>query len=218
IGIVLQQSGIEKELTVSEALTRLARVYSHPADVGETIERVGLSSKADARIKTLSGGQRRRVDLAAAIIGRPELIFLDEPTTGFDPAARREAWRLVADLVGEGTSVLLTTHYLDEARQLADRVAVISAGRIVAQGDPATLGGREQRHAVIRFRHPGPLPGGLTGDIRQDASGWVEITTSAPTSDLAALTAWAAGNELEGLEVNRPTLEDIYLEMAGDSE
>lgn len=218
IGIVLQQSGIEKELTVREALTRLARLYRTPAAVDDTIERIGLIEKADARIKTLSGGQRRRVDLAAAIIGRPELIFLDEPTTGFDPAARREAWRLVTELVGDGTTVLLTTHYLDEARQLADRVAVISAGRIVAEGDPATLGGREQRQAVIRFRHPGDLPPGIAGEAARDRNGWVTVTTASPTADLRVLTTWAEGRELDGLEVHRPSLEDVYLELAGESE
>lgn len=218
IGIVLQQSGIEKELTVREALTHLARLYRTPAGVAETIERIGLSEKADARIKTLSGGQRRRVDLAAAIVGRPELIFLDEPTTGFDPAARREAWRLVNELVDDGTTVLLTTHYLDEARQLADRVAVISSGRIVAEGDPATLGGREQRQAVIRFRHAGDLPDGIAGEVARGRDGWVTVNTSRPTSDLGVLTSWAGSRELEGLEVHRPSLEDVYLELAGESE
>ena len=218
IGIVLQQSGIEKELSVREALTRLARLYRTPIAVDEAIERVGLTEKADARIKTLSGGQRRRVDLAAAIVGRPELIFLDEPTTGFDPAARRDAWRLVTELVGDGTTVLLTTHYLDEARQLADRVAVISGGRIVAEGDPATLGGRERRRAVIRFRHTGELPVGIPGEAVRDHNGWVTISTTTPTADLAVLTAWAGGRELEGLEVHRPSLEDVYLELAGEAE
>ena len=218
IGIVLQQSGIEKELTVREALTRLARLYRTPAGVFDTIQRVGLTEKADSRIKTLSGGQRRRVDLAAAIVGRPELIFLDEPTTGFDPAARREAWRIVTELVDDGTTVLLTTHYLDEARQLADRVAVINAGRIVAEGDPATFGGRDQRQAVIRFRHSADLPQGIAGEIDRDRHGWVTVTTSSPTADLRVLTSWAAGRELEGLEVHRPTLEDVYLELAGESE
>ncbi|MDX1447614.1 MAG: ABC transporter ATP-binding protein [Acidimicrobiia bacterium] len=217
IGIVLQQSGIETELTVREALTRLARIYSRPADVDGTIDQVGLADKADSRIKVLSGGQRRRVDMAAAIIGNPELIFLDEPTTGFDPAARRDAWRLITELAQGGTTVLLTTHYLDEARHLADRVAVIRAGKIVAEGDPATLGGREQRRAVIRFRHRGPLPSGLGGEIVVATDGWIEIATDAPTADLAILTGWAQG-ELEGLEVSRPTLEDVYLELAGEAD
>jgi len=219
IGIVLQQSGIEKELTVREALTRLSRLYSTPGDVGATIERVGLGEKADARIKTLSGGQRRRVDMAAAIIGRPEVIFLDEPTTGFDPAARREAWRLVADLTADGATVILTTHYLDEAQQLADRVAVIRNGRIVAEGDPSTLGGRDMAEVRIRFRTPidiGPLP--VTGGVEQN--GWTVVSAVRPTETLHELTTWALrhGSELEGLEVTRPSLEDTYLALVGEGE
>jgi ABC-2 type transport system ATP-binding protein len=217
IGIVLQQSGIERELTVREALTRLSRLYSNPDDVVGTIERVGLADKADARIKTLSGGQRRRVDMAAAIVGRPEVIFLDEPTTGFDPAARREAWRLVADLTAGGATVILTTHFLDEAQHLAHRVAVITNGRIVAEGDPSTLGGRDMAEARIRFRTPtdiGPLP--VTGAL--DENGWTFVSAVRPTETLHVLTTWALahGMELEGLEVTRPSLEDTYLTLAGD--
>lgn len=219
IGIVLQQSGIEKELSVREALTRLARLYTNPAAVTEVIGRLGLDDKADARIKTLSGGQRRRVDMAAAIVGRPELIFLDEPTTGFDPAARREAWRLVADLATDGATVVLTTHYLDEAQQLADRVAVISRGRIVAEGDPSTLGGRERREARIRFRTPTrPLPEDAGAIVTSSAGGWTELSSPEPVTTLHRLTEWAlgTGEPLEGLEVVRPSLEDVYLELAGD--
>lgn len=216
IGIVLQQSGIEKELTVREALTRLARIYRTPAGVGATIDRVGLTEKADARIKTLSGGQRRRVDLAAAIIGRPEVIFLDEPTTGFDPAARREAWRLVGDLTADGATVILTTHYLDEAQRLADRVAVIANGRIVADGDPSTLGGRDRAEARIRFR---TAPGAARPPMVTDAAGgWSELATTTPTETLHTLTGWALahGVELEGLEMTRPSLEDTYLRLVGE--
>lgn len=219
IGIVLQQSGIEKELTVRECLTRLGRLYRNPADVDETIARVGLTEKADARIKTLSGGQRRRVDMAAAIVGQPELIFLDEPTTGFDPAARREAWKLVKELTAGGTTVILTTHYLDEAQHLADRVAVIARGRIVAEGHPSTLGGREERVARIRFRTPPkPLPAGLDEFVSVD--GWTEIASQAPVQELHRITGWALENEVEldGLEVIRPSLEDVYLELAGEAE
>ncbi|HSJ28555.1 MAG TPA: ABC transporter ATP-binding protein [Acidimicrobiia bacterium] len=216
IGIVLQQSGIEKELTVREALTRLARLYTRPAAVDHTIERVGLAEKAEARIKTLSGGQRRRVDMAAAIIGQPDLIFLDEPTTGFDPAARREAWRLVQDLTADGATVILTTHYLDEAQHLADRVAVIARGRIVTEGDPSTLGGRDRGLARVRFRTPSePLPSRLgTGT---NHNGWTELTTPTAVELLHALTSWALdrGIELDGLEVRRPSLEDVYLELIG---
>ena len=220
IGIVLQQSGIEKELTVREALTRLARLYSDPADIDHTIGRVGLTEKADARIKTLSGGQRRRVDMAAAIIGQPQLIFLDEPTTGFDPAARREAWRLVSELTAGGATVILTTHYLDEAQQLADRVAVIAHGRIVAEGDPSTLGGREQKVARIRFRSPDvPLPRELSERVSTMDSGWIEIADPNPVPALHELTGWALEHDLrlEGLEVIRPTLEDVYLDLVGES-
>ena len=220
VGIVLQQSGIEKELTVREALTRLARLYRDPADVDHTIGRVGLIDKADARIKTLSGGQRRRVDMAAAIIGQPRLIFLDEPTTGFDPAARREAWRLIAELTAGGATVILTTHYLDEAQQLADRVAVISNGRIVAEGDPSTLGGREQQIARVRFRTPGvPLTDDLADRVSSAENGWIEIADPDPVSVLHMLTGWAIAENLplDGLEVVRPTLEDVYLDLVGES-
>ena len=220
IGIVLQQSGIEKELTVREALTRLARLYRAPADIDHTIGRVGLAEKADARIKTLSGGQRRRVDMAAAIIGQPQLIFLDEPTTGFDPAARREAWRLVAELTAGGATVILTTHYLDEAQQLADRVAVIAQGRIVAEGDPSTLGGRQEKVARIRFRSPRvPLPAEFSDRVSAAGGGWVEIADPDPVSTLHLLTGWALEHDigLDGLEVVRPTLEDIYLDLVGES-
>lgn len=220
IGIVLQQSGIEKELTVREALTRLARLYRDPADVETTIGRVGLTEKADARIKTLSGGQRRRVDMAAAIIGRPEVIFLDEPTTGFDPAARREAWRLVTELTADGATVILTTHYLDEAQQLADRVAVIAGGRIVAEGDPSTLGGRETRIATIRFRTAAQLPEELAQQTTTRDNGWMEIAGTTPVETLHALTGWAldSGVLLDGLEMTRPSLEDVYLELAGEGD
>lgn len=218
IGIVLQQSGIEKELTVREALTRLARLYRDPADVETTIGRVGLNEKTDARIKTLSGGQRRRVDMAAAIIGRPEVIFLDEPTTGFDPAARREAWRLVTELTADGATVILTTHYLDEAQHLADRVAVIAGGRIVAEGDPSTLGGRQTRVATIRFRTAGQLPESLSHQAITRKDGWTEIASTRPVETLYALTGWALDNgvPLDGLEMARPSLEDVYLELAGE--
>ena len=219
IGIVLQQSGIEKELTVREALVRLSRLYTDPADVPTTIARVGLTEKADARIKNLSGGQRRRVDMAAAIIGRPEVIFLDEPTTGFDPAARREAWRLVSELAADGATVILTTHYLDEAQQLADRVAVIASGRIVAAGDPSTLGGREQRVARIRFRTPVvPIDPAVADGVTSQPGGWTEIANATPVETLHRLTGWALEHSvpLDGLEVVRPTLEDMYLELVGD--
>lgn len=218
IGIVLQQSGISPVLTVTETLIHLARLYSTPAPVDEVIERVGLAEKSGARISTLSGGQQRRVDLAAAIIGQPDLLFLDEPTTGFDPAARREAWAVVEALAGGGTSVLLTTHYLDEAQRLADRVAVISSGRIVAEGDPATLGGRDVARAQIRFRLPdGTTPPNMAGI--EGSGGSYRLASDHPVPDLHALTGWAleTGVDLTGLELHRPSLEDVYLELVGEA-
>jgi len=208
IGIMLQQSGIERELTVKESLERLARFYTRRRDATAVISMVGLDSKADARIKTLSGGQRRRLDLAAALIGTPEVLFLDEPTTGFDPEARRVAWDMIRQL--EGATVILTTHYLDEAQALADRVAVISGGRIVAEGEPSTLGGRDTGVVTIRFRRPdSPLPPEWSYSVED---GWVEISSTDPTRDLWRLTDWAIdlGVSLQGLEVLRPTLEDTY--------
>lgn len=218
IGIVLQASAIERELTVREALNHIGGWYSRSRPVDEMIERIGLGEKADARIKTLSGGQRRRLDLAAALIGSPEVVFLDEPTTGFDPAARREAWGIVRELTGGGTTVILTTHYLDEAQALADRVAVIRAGVIVAEGDPATLGGRDVASARVSFRKPDmDLPDvGVLPEWRGDR---VTYVTDAPTALLARLTGWAAdrGAELVGLEVTRPTLEDVYMDLVGEA-
>ncbi len=218
IGIVLQQSGIERELTVREALTRLARLYSRPASPDDLISLVGLGDKADARIKTLSGGQRRRLDLAAALAGHPELVFLDEPTTGFDPAARREAWSLIGRLASGGTTVLLTTHYLDEAQHLADRVAVLAGGLIVAEGDPGSLGGRAVADVRIRFRRPdSPLPSLPAEPVVRGES--VEITTADPVTVLHTLTSWSldGGQPLEGLEVARPSLEDVYLRLVGEA-
>jgi len=211
IGIMLQQSGIERELTVKESLERLARFYTRRRDATAVISMVGLDSKADARIKTLSGGQRRRLDLAAALIGTPEVLFLDEPTTGFDPEARRVAWDMIRQL--EGATVILTTHYLDEAQALADRVAVISGGRIVAEGEPSTLGGRDTGVVTIRFRRPdSPLPPEWSYSVED---GWVEISSTDPTRDLWRLTDWAIdlGVSLQGLEVLRPTLEDTYMSL-----
>lgn len=220
IGIVTQQSAIERELTVREALTHVGSWYSRPRPVDEMIERAGLGEKADARIKTLSGGQRRRLDLAAALVGTPDLVFLDEPTTGFDPAARREAWDIVRGLTSGGTTVILTTHYLDEAQALADRVAVIRSGVIVAEGDPATLGGRDVAMARITFRWSGAIA--EIPDIGSEAvvdGERVTYATDRPTAALAKLTGWATAHrvELTALEVSRPTLEDVYLDLVGGS-
>jgi ABC-2 type transport system ATP-binding protein len=221
IGIVLQDGGHTPVATVAEAVRVYSAAYPHPRPLCEVLELVGLTGKAKERIKSLSGGQRRRLDLALGIAGDPDLIFLDEPTTGFDPSARRRSWELVENLRSLGKTILLTTHYMDEAQQLADRVAVISAGRIVAEGSPETIGGRDHEKAVIGFRLPQgvavgdvPLPGGTA----QVEKGRMTFETETPTRDVARLVAWAAGRaeELEGLTVSRPTLEDAYLMLTDE--
>jgi ABC-2 type transport system ATP-binding protein len=202
IGIVLQSCRLDPYLTVRESLELFAGYYRAPRPVEETIELVGLGGKADARASKLSGGQQRRLDVGMALIGDPELLFLDEPTTGFDPSARRHAWEAIAGLRDLGKTVFLTTHYMDEAQRLADRVTIISRGEIVARGTPEDLGDRESRPAKITYREDG----------RQ-----VELETTDPVKTLNELTgrALAEGRELEGLEVARPTLEDVYLELTG---
>ncbi len=199
IGIVLQSSAMYPNLTVLEHVALFAGYFSRPRDVGEVVDLVGLAEKRDARVKSLSGGQKRRLDLALGLIGDPEILFLDEPTTGFDPAARRAAWDMIRSLRELGKTVLLTTHYLDEAEQLADRVAVLRGGRIVALGKPAELTGRRVA-TEIRYRENG----------RE-----VLVETHEPTKALHELTAdaLARGIELDGLQVRRPTLEEIYLEL-----
>jgi len=217
IGIVLQECGFEELLTVEEMLARQAGYYPAPRPVEEVIDLVGLGDKARARVRTLSGGQRRRLDLALALIGGPDLVFLDEPTTGFDPAARRNAWDLVKRLGGLGKTVLLTTHYMDEAQYLADRVAVIAAGQLVAQGNPESIGGRDSGAALIRFMLPGGLPvSALPVRARLDGD-HVVIESSDLTRTLHLVTGWALerGVELRALTVSRPSLEDVYLEMVG---
>jgi ABC-2 type transport system ATP-binding protein len=199
IGIVLQSSAVYPVLSVREILDLFAGYYPHPRRVEEVIELVGLTDKADARVRTLSGGQLRRLDLALALIGDPELIFLDEPTTGFDPAARRHAWETIRDLRELGKSVLLTTHYMEEAQRLSDRIAILGEGRIVATGSPEEL---LSGHGLVEIR------------FRRNGEASV-IATTEPTRVLNDLTseALAAGVELEGLEVHRRTLEDVYLEL-----
>ncbi len=223
IGVVLQTSGVEHELTVAEAVDVYGSCYSRRRAAGEVVELVGLTPQLGQRIRTLSGGQRRRLDLAMGIVGRPDVLFLDEPTTGFDPTARRNAWDLVRSFGADGTTVLLTTHYLDEAEQLADRVGVIARGRLVAEGTPAELIARAGS-TTVRFDLPAGfsradvaavLPAGaLAGNHH------VEFTTSTPTADVNALTGWALerGVELHGLRVSRPTLEDVFLSLAGAAE
>ena len=200
IGIVLQSCRLDPYLTVRESLALYAGYYDHPRPIEETIEQVGLSGKADARAGSLSGGQQRRLDVGMALIGDPELLFLDEPTTGFDPSARRQAWETIAGLRELGKTVFLTTHYMDEAQRLADRVTIISAGEVAARGTPEDLGDRESRPARISYREDG----------RE-----VELETTTPVETLNELTgrALAEGRELEGLEVTRPSLEDVYLEL-----
>ena len=217
IGIVLQETGIEQNIRVREALDFYGSSYSRRLPSADLIEKVGLGEKADAKIKTLSGGQKRRLDLALGLVGDPDLVFLDEPTTGFDPAARRKSWELVEGLTSLGKTILLTTHYLDEAQHLADRVIVLSGGLIVAEGAPDEIGAGDLLTAVsFRIDDPSLLP-------RMDEEpAWEEGTatyqTGQPTALLYQLTGWASerGEELEGLTVSRPSLEDIYLEIVDE--
>ena len=215
IGIVLQSTGVEPYLTVSETIRMYAGFYPDPRPVDEVISLVGLEEKRNSRVNKLSGGQQRRLDVAIALAGNPELLFLDEPTTGFDPSARREAWEVIKNLATLGKTVLLTTHYMDEAQYLADRVAVIAAGRIVAEGDPATLANRELAKARIRYRLPGGVtpPAGLAGPLGAD--GFTEFSPDDVTAALHQLTGWALDHKLslDGLEVSRPSLEDVYLSL-----
>jgi ABC-2 type transport system ATP-binding protein len=216
IGVVLQELAVEPFLTVRQALTRTASYYPSARPVDEVLALVGLEDLARRRVKTLSGGQQRRLDLGLGIVGDPELLFLDEPTTGFDPSARRNAWELVQTLTSGGATVILTTHYMDEAEVLADRVAVLSGGRIVAQGAPGSLGGRDRGEARIRFRlPPDRRPETLPVAAAPVQGGAVEITTDEEVRVLATLTTWALreGVELQGLTVERLSLEDVYLRL-----
>ena len=219
IGIVPQEGGVDGLLTVREVVELYGAAYPRTRPVDEVVDLVGLADKRDARVETLSGGQRRRLDLALAVAGDPELMFLDEPTTGFDPSARRRAWDLIDGLRSLDKTIVLTTHYMDEAQRLADRVAVIAGGRIVAEGPPETLAGREVGAAVVGFRLPPgtaaeELPLGAGLELMR-ANGRLSFRTSRPTRDLAPLILWALeqDRELEGLTVTRPSLEDVYLEL-----
>jgi ABC-2 type transport system ATP-binding protein len=219
IGIVLQSTGVDVYLTVAETIDLYRKLYAHPRPVDEIVEVVGLVQKRDTRVGKLSGGQQRRLDVAVALAGDPELLFLDEPTTGFDPAARRGAWEMIRNLRALGKTILLTTHYMDEAQNLADQVAIIARGEIVASGTPATLGGRDTGGTLIRFRLP-PHAGDLPESIGAEASvvdGFLEVRTTEPARTLHELTGWALrqGVELHSLEVSRPSLEDVYLEITG---
>ena len=217
VGCVLQESSAEPGLTVRECLRLYAGYYAEPRDIEETIALVGLEPKADSLGEELSGGQRRRLDVALALIGDPELIFLDEPTTGFDPSARRQAWQVVEGLRELGKTVILTTHYMDEAENLADRIAVIVGGKIVAEGTPQTLGGREHMAARISFTRP---HGATAGDLPLRAlsvNGRVVLDSKRPIADVKAIADWALarGIDLPDLDVRRPSLEDVYLELIG---
>jgi ABC-2 type transport system ATP-binding protein len=219
MGIVLQELAVEPFLSVRQVLTRSAGFYPHPRPVDEVLRMVGLAEKAGARVKTLSGGQQRRLDVGLGIIGRPELLFLDEPTTGLDPSGRRATWELIRQLGGEGTTVLLTSHYMDEVEALAGRVVVLAGGQIVASGTPDAIGGRDTGVATIRFRLPdgvcaADLP--VAGQPAQD--GEIEIRTEDEVAVLHTLTGWALGRQvgLPGLTVRRVTLEDVYLQLTRD--
>ncbi|WP_204003980.1 ABC transporter ATP-binding protein [Micromonospora lutea] len=200
VGIVFQGTGEFDELCVAEVVHHFAGFYADADDPDKVIERVGLSAKARARTHTLSGGQKRRLDVALGIVGRPELLFLDEPTTGFDPEARREFWELIRDLAAAGTTIVLTTHYLDEAEALADRVGVIAGGRLVEVAAPNRLGNRQEALATVSWRTP---------------DGTLDSAQSATPTALVAELAARFGGEVPGLTVTRPTLEDIYLTMIG---
>jgi ABC-2 type transport system ATP-binding protein len=219
VGFVLQESRLVPELTPRETVEQYAGYYASPRDVDETVKLVGLADKADARTATLSGGQQRRLDVALALIGDPELLFLDEPTTGFDPSARRQAWDVIADLRDLGKTVFLTTHYMDEAQALADRVAIISAGRIVATGRPEDLGGDRESRTEISFNLPegttaAELPDAVRDGARVDARE-ISLDVADPVPVLRELTTWATdrGVGLPELTVRRPSLEDVYLEL-----
>jgi len=215
VGIVLQECAVPRFLTVAEVLSLYAGYYPRPRPVEEVMDLVGLADRARDRVSRLSGGQQRRLDLALALVGDPRLIFLDEPTTGFDPSARRQAWEVIHNVCRLGKTVLLTTHYMEEAQNLADRICVIAAGRVVAEGTPDTIGGRQLAAARLSFEmpsqiDPSTIPGGGSIDGRV-----VVIETDTPTRTTAEVTAWALGLglELTGLELTRPTLEDVYLEL-----
>lgn len=220
IGIVLQETSVERELSVREAIDTYGRVYPRRLVTDDLIDIVGLGEKADARVKTLSGGQKRRLEVALGIVGDPDLIFLDEPTTGFDPSARRQAWEVIGNLTDLGKTILLTTHYMDEAQNLADRVAVIDQGLIVAEGTPDTLGGRATARTEVRFSLVDRTADALPISPAAVDGVLVEYHTDDPTALLHTLTGWAVeqGTVLDGLSVSRPSLEDVYLELTdGDS-
>ncbi len=217
LGVVLQELAVEPFLSVRQVLERSAGFYPAPRPVSEVIDLIGLAEKADAKVRTLSGGQQRRLDVGLGIVGNPALLILDEPTTGLDPAGRRTSWELVRRLAAEGTTVILTTHYMEEAEALADQVAIIAGGKIVAEGPPESLGGRDRGGATIRFRLPADvaladLPMAVSGDGQT-----AEVQTDQEVEVLYEMTKWALDHEVHitGLTVTRRTLEDIYLQLTG---
>jgi ABC-2 type transport system ATP-binding protein len=218
IGIVLQSTGIDPFLTVRETVELYSGYYPAPRNIDEVIDHVGLSEKRTTRVNKLSGGQQRRLDVAIALAGDPELLFLDEPTTGFDPNARRNAWEIVKNLTELGKTVFLTTHFMDEAQYLANRVAVISHGEIVAAGTPDTLAGRDQMRARIRYRTSDGRPASPEHTATGDGGYWFQDDDT--TRAVHELTGWAlgGGTDLETLEVTLPSLEDVYIELTGGEE
>ena len=220
MGIVLQTSGVDPYLTVAETVDMFRGYYPRPRSRDEVLRLVGLEDKRDSRVTRLSGGQKRRLDVAIALAGDPRVLFLDEPTTGFDPGARRNAWEVIKGLAGLGKTIFLTSHSMDEVQYLADRVVIIAAGRIVAEGTPETLVGARPAKTVIRFQAPRtPLPETLRKMARVDGE-TVELETEDPTRILFELTSWAvnAGSSLDGLQVTRPSLEDVYLQITNEAE
>jgi ABC-2 type transport system ATP-binding protein len=216
LGIVLQTSGVDPYLTVAETVDMFRGYYPKPRPRDEVLQLIGLMDKRDSRVTKLSGGQRRRLDVGIALAGDPRLLFLDEPTTGFDPGARRNAWEVIKGLAGLGKTIFLTSHSMDEVQYLADRVVIIASGKVVAEGAPDTLAGRQKAATSVRFQLAATVD--LPGRLRQDAKiegGTIELETQDPTRLLYELTSWAvqAGVSLEGIEVTRPSLEDVYLEI-----
>ena len=215
VGLMLQECEPEPYLTVMELLELFCSYYSNSRSSSELLDLVGLEPKGGSRIRTLSGGQRRRLDMAVALAGRPVLLFMDEPTTGFDPEARQIAWQVAQALRDEGTTIVLTTHYLEEAEELADRVIVLASGRVRAEGPPRTIGSRQHGSTRISFQAPNSItPGELPLDVSLENGMWVAVTHE-PTCTLAALTTWALDHDLEldGLTVSQPSLQQAYLEL-----
>jgi ABC-2 type transport system ATP-binding protein len=212
---------VEQYLTVAEAIELYRNMYPHPRDLDEIVELVQLKEKRNVRVNRLSGGQRRRLDVGVALAGDPDVLFLDEPTEGFDPSARRNAWQIIKDLASLGKTIFLTTHYMDEAEYLADRLAIIANGRIVAEGTPKNLGGRQDEQSTIRFRAIKNSPN-LPKDLAMSAktSGdFIELVTKKSVESLNTLTGWAIKNnlKLESLEVSQPSLEDVYLKITSQA-